>query len=85
MTGFIERFKGKGQQKRLQAGLEGLEGLEGGHEAAREQSLLQNKRETTLYTARKLIEKTRMDNASIAEVTGLPEAEIQTLRNKATQ
>ena len=76
MAGFTERF----EEKRLQKGLNA--GLEGGRE---EHGLLQDKQETRRHTARKLIEKTRMDNASIAEVTALPEAEIQTLRSQANQ
>ena len=68
MTGFAERFREQGLGQGLERGLE--KGLERGL------------REARLATARKLIEKTRMDNASIAEVTELPEAEIRALRSE---
>ena len=54
------------------------QGLEQGLEQGMERGLL----EARVATARKLIQKTRLDNASIADVTELPEAEIQALRSE---
>ena len=47
-----------------------------------EQGLERGLREARVATARKLIQKTRLDNASIADVTELPEAEVQALRSE---
>ena len=66
MTGFVERYEAIGKEKGLQEGLE--RGLERGQ------------REARLATARNLIRKTPMDDITIADLTGLSEADIQALR-----
>ncbi|WP_211315746.1 hypothetical protein [Isoalcanivorax indicus] len=56
---------------------------EQGLERGLEQGLERGLREARVATARKLIQKTRLDNASIADVTELPEAEVQALRSES--
>ncbi|KAF0809846.1 hypothetical protein A167_01386 [Alcanivorax sp. S71-1-4] len=70
VTGFAERFEQQGLKRGLEQGLE---------EAQRRE------REARLTIARKLIRTTSMDDASIAETTELPEADIQAMRQEAGQ
>ena len=72
MTGFVERYEAIGKEKGLQEGLE--KGLEKGLE--------RGQREARLATALNLVRKTPMDDATIADLTGLSEAEIQALREE---
>ncbi|MBZ2188585.1 hypothetical protein K8B33_05725 [Alcanivorax sp. JB21] len=76
MTGFVERYEAIGKEKGLQ------EGLEQGMEKGLEKGLEQGQREARLATALNLVRKTPMDDATIADLTGLSEAEIQALREE---
>ena len=76
MAGFAERFKEQGLKRGLERGLQ--QGLEQG----REEGEQQGERKARLAIAQKLILTTGMDDASIAEMTGLPEAEVRVLREK---
>ena len=79
MTGFVERHEAIGKEKGLQEGLQ--QGLERGIERGLEEGMERGQHEARLATARNLMLKTPMDNATIADLTGLSEAEVQALRN----
>ncbi|MEE4250374.1 MAG: hypothetical protein V2I38_07275 [Alcanivoracaceae bacterium] len=69
MAGFAERFEEQGLKRGLKQGLE--------------QGLEQGQRDARLAAARKLLSRTSMDDASIAEITELSETEVRALRSHA--
>ena len=69
MAGFAERFEEQGLKRGLKQGLE--------------QGLEQGQRDARLAAARKLLSRTSMDDASIAEITELSETEVRSLRSHA--
>ena len=57
------------------------EGFQEGREEGEEIGVKKGRRETALA----MIQRTPMDDATIAEITGLPLAEVQALRNRRTE
>ena len=86
MTGFVERHEAIGKEKGLREGLQqGLErGLERGLEQGLKQGMKRGQREARLATARNLVQVTTLDNATIAQATGLSEADVLALREDGT-
>ena len=74
MTGFVERHEAIGKEKGLREGLQ--QGLE--------QGLERGQREARLATARNLVQVTTLNNATIAQATGLSEADVLALREDGT-
>ena len=57
---------------------------EQGIEKGRKEGLKEGRKEGLCETALAMIQRTQFDDATIADLTGLPLAEVQALRNRPT-
>ena len=60
------------------------EGRKEGHKEGRKEGLKEGRKEGLCETALAMIQRTQFDDATIADLTGLPLAEVQALRNRST-
>jgi len=60
------------------------EGLKEGRKEGRKEGLKEGRKEGLCETALAMIQRTQFDDATIADLTGLPLAEVQALRNRPT-
>ena len=60
------------------------EGRKEGHKEGRKEGLKEGRKEGLCETALAMIQRTQFDDATIADLTGLPLAEVQALRNRPT-
>ncbi|MCK0538824.1 hypothetical protein, partial [Alcanivorax quisquiliarum] len=83
MAGFVERSREEGRQEGRQEGWQ--EGRQEGWQEGRQEGRQEGWKESCLVIASRLIRNTSMDDAGIAEITELPEAEIRALRQKTAR